>query len=339
MKFSLERLSQISLVFMASCLVIFILYTFSSFLRPFIFAIIITILAVPCTLNRKKKNAHWSVLAFKWAGALLLLLLVASVVNLFLQDNVEELGSKDVDAGFSEKILEYELDFFGNGFRVSDFVNEEKLGGLFASSFDVVLEMVQGFFSQILIIFIFLIFTIPSYKKFLRETSERLRGGTRRKFLESINTIERKMRDYILIKSQVSLLTGALTAGVLYLFGVEYAILFGFLTFILNYIPNIGSFVAVGVVAIFEVLLGDLGLAGWIFLIVILSLIQFVIGSIIEPKLAGDKLSISPILILLSLFFWGWIWGIWGMFFSVPLTIFVIVIFEGLGFHRFVGLD
>ncbi len=339
MKFTLEKWSQISLIGVADCLAIFILYTFSSFLRPFVFAIIITILAVPYTLNRKKDKPHWSILVFKWLMVILSLLFVFSVMGIFLQENVQTLENKSADVGFNEKILNYEVDFFGNGFFISEVVDEAGLNEILMKNFNVVLGMVRGFFSQVLIIFVFLIFTIPGYRRFIRDTSEKLRGKNRKNFLDGVNVIEKKLRDYLLIKSQVSLLTGILTALVLYLFGVEYVILFGFLTFILNYIPNFGSFVAVGVIAIFEVLFGGLGLAAWIFLIVILGLIQFVIGSVLEPKLAGDKLSISPIVILLSLFFWGSIWGIWGMFFSVPLTIFSIVIFEGLGMRKILGLN
>lgn len=338
-KLNLERASQVSLVFIAICFVVFILYTFSSFLMSFVFAIIITILAVPCTLKEEDKKSHWSVSVFKWAFMFLFLIFIFSIFNIFLQDNVDELEGKNVDASFSDKILGYELDFFGRSIKISGFVDKDMLDGFFAKSFDALFGIVKGFFSQVLTIFIFLIFTIPSYKKFVWDTKKRLNGESRKKFLNSVNIIERNLRSYLLIKTQISILTGVVTALVLYLFGVEYAFLFGFLTFILNYIPSIGSFFAVAIVALFEVFFGGAGLLGWVFLVIILSLIQFLIGGIIEPKIAGDTLSISPIVILLSLFFWGYIWGIWGMFFSVPLTIFTIVIFKGFGIDKLIGLD
>jgi len=109
------------------------------------------------------------------------------------------------------------------------------------------------------------------------------------------------------------------------LFGLDFAILFGLLTFILNYIPNIGSFIATVFpvfIAIFQ--FETIWPAVWI--LVILVLIQQIMGAVVEPRLMGKGLDLSPLVILFFLFFWGWLWGIPGMILAVPIAAIVKIV-------------
>ncbi len=130
-------------------------------------------------------------------------------------------------------------------------------------------------------------------------------------FLESVNK-------YMAIKSLTSLATGVLIAIWLWVFDIEYSLLWGLLAFILNYIPNIGSIIAaVPAVILTLVTAGPLA-ALWV--IAGYLLVNILIGNIIEPKFLGDRLGLSTLVVFLSLVFWGWILGTTGMFLSVPLT-------------------
>jgi predicted PurR-regulated permease PerM len=106
---------------------------------------------------------------------------------------------------------------------------------------------------------------------------------------------------------------------VLALFGVDFAAFFGLVAFFLNYIPNIGSFAAavlrVGF-AFFQ--FGTFWTPFWI--LVITNGLDMVLGNLIEPRIMGRGLGLSPLLVFFSLLFWGWLWGIPGMILSVPLT-------------------
>lgn len=327
---NLEKLSQISQIFFAISLIVVILYTFSSFLRPFVFAIIITIISVPYTIKKHKKHKI-PLKGLKVLLSLFLILGIFSFISFFLHDNVEDLEEGDVQKSFSQQILNLKLNVFGKDIEVLKILDKTKIEEILEKSINIIFTTIKSFFSEIITIVLFLIFLIPSYKNFIKTAKNKLSKRQSNLFLNAIASIEMNLREYLLIKTKVSFLTGFLTGFTLFIFGVDLAILFGFLTFILNYIPNIGSFFAVGIVLVYELFFSNLGVIFWIFLAIILSLIQFVIGNVIEPKLAGDKLDISPILILLSLFFWGYIWGLWGMFFSVPLTLFVKAILEGFG--------
>jgi AI-2 transport protein TqsA len=131
--------------------------------------------------------------------------------------------------------------------------------------------------------------------------------------------IDRKIRRYISIKIFVSLITGVMVWIVLTLFNLELAAVFGICAFLLNFIPSIGSIIAVILpipvaFAQFE--------NPWVIGAVILipGSIEMVIGNIIEPKLMGKSLRLHPVTILLALSFWGLLWGIPGMFLAVPIT-------------------
>ena len=108
---------------------------------------------------------------------------------------------------------------------------------------------------------------------------------------------------------------------------LDFVIFSALLIFILNFIPNIGSFIA----TLFPILIGliNYGFSLRVLLVATgLVLTQFIIGNIIEPKITGKNLNLSPIVILISLIFWGWTWGIVGMILAVPLTSAVKIIFE-----------
>ncbi len=131
------------------------------------------------------------------------------------------------------------------------------------------------------------------------------------------------VRRYLAIKTWVSLATGLCVAGWLWMLGVDYAFLWGLLAFLLNYIPNIGSFIA----AIPAVLLSiiQLGWAGSILVIIGYVAVNVVFGMILEPRVLGRGLGLSTLIVFLSLLFWGWVLGTIGLFLSVPLTMTAII--------------
>lgn len=137
--------------------------------------------------------------------------------------------------------------------------------------------------------------------------------------MAQIDEVFSKIKHYMAIKAVISLATGILITALLMLIGLDYAILWGFIVFLLNFIPNIGSILA----AVPAVLLAFVQLGPWGALEIgaIYLVINIMIGSIIEPRLMGQGLGISTLVVFLSLIFWGWLLGPVGMLLSIPLTI------------------
>ena len=139
------------------------------------------------------------------------------------------------------------------------------------------------------------------------------------KSLSQVNEIYQNINRYIGIKTLTSLGTGVLVYIFLLIVGVDYPLLWGVLAFVLNYIPTIGS-----IIAVIPPLLLSLVQLGFIEAIVVLAgyiTINTIIGNILEPKFMGMGLGLSTLVVFLSLVFWGWVLGPIGMILSVPLTI------------------
>lgn len=137
--------------------------------------------------------------------------------------------------------------------------------------------------------------------------------------------IMRSLRHYILIKTAVSLVTALTVYAVMLLFGLDFAIALAILTFLLNFIPNIGSLIASLLPAM--VALAQFG--QWSMMAAVLAVvgtIQFSIGNIVEPMLMGRTLSLSSFAIILSLTFWGALWGVAGLFLAVPIMMMIMIV-------------
>ena len=148
---------------------------------------------------------------------------------------------------------------------------------------------------------------------------EQLKQSKEEKIEGTFKNITQQIQGYIAAKFLISLLTGSLVGVILWLFGVDFAIVWAVLTFLLNFIPNIGSVIAVILPALMTLV--QFESFGYTLLVsLIIVAVQNIIGNIIEPKIMGNRLGLNPLVILLSLLVWGYIWGIMGMFLSVPLT-------------------
>lgn len=142
----------------------------------------------------------------------------------------------------------------------------------------------------------------------------------------NLNRITVNLRNYLGIKSLTSFATGAFIYIFLLLFGVKYAILWAVIAFLLNYIPNIGSLIAAIPAVIFSGI--QLGSDYFLWVGLMYLAVNFIIGSLIEPKLLGKGMGLSTAVIFISLVFWGWLLGPVGMFLSVPLTMVLKVMLQ-----------
>ncbi len=132
-------------------------------------------------------------------------------------------------------------------------------------------------------------------------------------------TVLDNIKRYMSIKLLTSALTGILVAGGLSIMGVEFAVLWGFFAFLLNFIPNIGSIIA-AIPAVLMALL-QFNVGGAVGVAILFLVVNVVVGSFLEPRWMGKQLGVSPLIVFVSLVFWGWVFGPVGMFLSVPLTI------------------
>ncbi|MEO1587791.1 MAG: AI-2E family transporter [Bacteroidota bacterium] len=144
---------------------------------------------------------------------------------------------------------------------------------------------------------------------------------------EILRKINQSASDYIRLKTYVSLLTGAISYVFLLIVGVEAPFFWSFLIFILNYIPTIGSLIGTAFPAVFSLIqFGEI--TPFIIILGGVGATQLIIGNVIEPRIMGRSLNLSPLVTILALIVWGVIWGIPGMLLSVPITVIMVIIFS-----------
>ncbi len=185
------------------------------------------------------------------------------------------------------------------------------------------------FIGNLILVLVFLMFLLAGRTSLTDRVKKAFKGERGDKLKRIINSIEDQVQHYLLIKTMISLLTGVVSGLILFFFGIDFVILAALLIFVLNFIPNFGSVIATA----FPVLVGIVQYGfTWRVLFVTIGLMgaQFVIGNIIEPKITGKSLDLSPIVILISLIFWGYVWGVIGMILAVPLTATIKIAFENI---------
>jgi len=185
------------------------------------------------------------------------------------------------------------------------------------------------FLSSAFLVVLFMVFILMEASIFRKKliTAFRKRiGRIDRMGNEVITQVSR----YLGAKFLISLANGVIFALAFYFIGLEFAIVWGFVQFLLNFIPTLGSIVAGVVISLFALLQFWPNPAPIILVVAIVLAVNMVLGNILDPKIIGDHLGISPLIILGSLSIWGYIWGFAGMVIAVPMTVIIKIICENI---------
>ena len=144
--------------------------------------------------------------------------------------------------------------------------------------------------------------------------------------LQNFSRITSSVQRYLAMKTMLSIATGVIVALGMLILDIDYPILWGLLAFLLNYIPNIGSIIA----AVPAVMLGLIqhGLTTALLATATYVIVNVLIGNVVEPRFMGHRLGLSPLVVFVSLVFWGWVLGPVGMLLSVPLTMILKIALE-----------
>ena len=185
------------------------------------------------------------------------------------------------------------------------------------------------FLKDAFLVSLFMIFLVLE-AVFIREKLDKVFEGRAVQIKKISSDVMIQVTRYLSIKFIISLATGLIVGVSLKIIGVEFAAVWGVIQFILNFIPNIGS-VAVGLAATAFSLIqfwpepAPVLATG----LVVLST-NVIIGSILEPKIMGDNLGLSPVMVLVSLLGWGWLWGFAGLILSVPMMVIIKIVCENI---------
>lgn len=194
-----------------------------------------------------------------------------------------------------------------------------------------------SFMSDLLLVFVFMTFILAGRGRMARKFDEAFPPGQATALSRTAVRIDCEIQKYLAAKTLTNLLIGILVAAVLALFGVRFALVFGVLAVLFNYVPTLGAVASVALPVLLTLFLeGGLTLKV-LFVLLLLVAIHAVLHRVIERRLMARELSLSPLLVLFSLFFWGWLWGIAGMILAVPILTAARILFENVPSLRFLG--
>lgn len=211
--------------------------------------------------------------------------------------------------------------------------NIEKMASFLLSS----LGTFFSFFSNLFLIFIFLLFILAGKGKVMLKIENYLSQERASEVTAVLNNINDQVQRYLAIKTMISFISAVLATIILFLFGVDFALVFGFTIFILNYIPNIGSIIGFSLPVILSLFqFESFWRSSW--LLIILIAMDALVANFLEPRLMGRGLGLSPLFVLFSLFFWGWLWGIPGMILAVPIAAILKIVCSNIPSLSFLGI-
>lgn len=310
----------------------FVLHTLKAILLPFVIAVFLAQIFIPAMTALRRARVP---------SALAIVLILIGVSALLVAFSWVIYSSA---LSFKESLPRYETRLGGlvdgavarlvstfpflrepvERFRWQEMVEVSSLTGLLAAGVGSFLV----FFNELFLVLLYLVFLLAGSESFPHKLERALRDRAER-VTTVIANIEAQVRKYLLTKTLVNLGHGVLVGLLLAAFGVDFAPLWGFLTFVAHYIPTVGAVISVGLPTVFMLL--QFESTGWALLIAALNLgLQFAIGNVIEPRIMGHSLDLSPVLVLLSLIFWGWLWGAWGMILAVPITSMIKIVCENV---------
>lgn len=283
-----------------------------------------------------------------WLAHLLAIAVVVITVIIFigvLRGAVMEFAAKSdlYEARINEMIV--------NVYAMLGLQDAPKLSALIFSDATVrfvepALASARGLAGDVVLVLIYVGFLYLSASNFSRQLDRIFPTQKGREMARAVGAdVRRTMEQYLWVQTALSIITTAFTYVTLLVLGLDNALFWAFVIFVLNYIPTIGSIVAGILPALFAVaqpiwpgFMPDDPM--WCALIVFLgvSVWQFVIGNFVGPRMMGESLNISPLVVLLSLAVWGGLWGLAGMFLSAPLTVMLMIVLAQIPGARWIAI-
>lgn len=270
------------------------------------------------------------------AAALLVLLAFGFLVGLVLYSSTQSLVRQF--PLYQARLTSLLRDIFERYNLPNDLLQEINISRTVGSALLSFSGNFMAFMSGFTLVIIFLLFLLIEQPYVRVKLRYAFNPHTVRKIIISFAHINAQIGRYLAVKLFVSTLTGVLVFTSFSLIGVDFPVIWGILTFMFNFIPSLGSIFVTLIASLFALLQFAPDWGPFVAAVLSISVIQLVVGNIIDPKMLGDRLNLSPVVIILSLLVWGWIWGIGGMFLSVPLTVAIKLAMENTPGMKPIGI-
>ena len=313
-------------IFLIIITVVVICIYAQSIIIPFILAILFWFLIrvikkILSKVNFVDRLPKWILTIFSTLLLIGFLVFAVSMISKNIKDLSETLPLYEANVNKITNSInqQFDIDIMT---MLGDFAKDMNFGNILSSIFTTLTGLFGSAFT-VLLYLLFLLLEEPIFPKKLKAMYPE------KEQFEHVNSlvskIDHSIGNYVALKTVTSLLTGFLSYFALLIIGIDAPLFWAFLIFILNFIPTIGSLIATIFPSLFAILqFGEL--TPGLLVLGIVGAVQIVVGNLIEPRLMGNTLNISPLVVFLTLSLWGVMWGITGMLLSVPITVIIIII-------------
>jgi predicted PurR-regulated permease PerM len=312
-----------------AALTIFFLIEGRDLLIPIAVAIVIWYLlnALARFFNRIPVVGEHLPLWLRLIGAVVIVVLAIALVAELISDNISQVAAAApfYQANFEKLVLSAsQFAGFQEPPDIAKIVDEIDIRALISG----LASTVAGFAGSLGIVLVYVLFLLIEQGSFEKKINALFPDPKKRQDVRGLlRRMQTQIQSYVAIKTLASVATGAISYGILLIVGVDFAAFWGFVIFLLNYIPTIGSLLGILLPTLLAVV--QFATIGPVLAVLIGGgATQFLIGNVVEPRLMGTSLNISPLVVLISLAVWGSIWGLAGMFLSVPLTMIAMIVFS-----------
>ena len=322
-----QKISAYCLIFISLVLFIFVLKTLSTILIPFVFALFFTLLLDPLVvlMKNKLKIPRWlgivTVLILVFGFIYMIGFLVILNINQFMEDSGDFTAKlQNIFSGL-QTWVDNMLITLSRGIHV-DFgkmnIGESFKGMFGADTLGTSLLTASNFVVNFFMVILYWLFMMAGKPKLEIQLKKALK---KRKvdYEKTMEVLKDRIQRYLSTKTLINL-GNATASTILFLaFDIQFAILLGFLIFVINFIPSGGAVLGTAFPVFFAIVQYDLS-ATFLIFVVILMVIQLSDGYFFEPKFVGARLYLSPVFVIISILFWTYVWGITGAFLAVPIS-------------------
>lgn len=294
------------------------IYNAAAFLIPILLALIFAVLFwVPLTALQKRGLSAGMALAMVLVGVVVVTVVFVALMGVAV-------------AGFADAIPEYQARLTEQLKGIGDMlrswgIDPGKISSLsedrtinVGAILGYVVSAISQLFSYAFIILFYVIFMLVEATAFQNKIKAAFRDNANAYgyFAEVMDS----MQYYMVIKTQINAITGVGIGVALWFIGLDFAILWGFVAFLLNYVPNFGSIIAAIPAVMLAFVQFGIGWQFWVVLGIFLA-VNILVGYVVEPRMMGKGLGLSALVVLVAVIFWGWILGPVGLILSVPITV------------------
>ncbi len=311
-----------SLIILGLCGLLGLLIFGRGFLVPLVVACLLTsLISAGVSKLEQKGLPAWTAMLVSGAGFFVLIYGLAQIFSVQAENAAETLPRY---SGRFERILTDLAAFLGS--KQVDQIRDAISNIDFTGQISAIAESVGGLFGNFGLVLMYAAFLLAERGMLLKKLGHLFPDPAKAAEVQDVlRRVGYGIRRYMWIKTIVSLLTGGLCYLVLKFLNVDFAETLALLIFLLNFIPGIGSIAGVAIPALVTLAQFD-SLTPFLVVVTVCGGVQFVIGNIIEPKFMGDTLNLSPFIVIVSLTFWGTVWGVEGAFMSVPIAASIVIL-------------